>query len=427
MGPTLQREALAFVAIALPVGLVFGLGELLHRRRLASVEATRKLAHVGAGVVVLGLPWAVGTHWTVLALSAGFVGVLGLTRRLGWLPSIHAVQRKTRGAHLYPVAVYLVFLLSDADPLLFMVPMAVMALSDTGAALAGRRYDSPRYRVVDDHRSLAGSSAFFGLTFVLVFVGLALSGEAELPAVLVISLLASVLATAVEAVSVVGLDNLLVPYAVFVVLRATLGQPPATLSHWVLGLIVVLGLLLVTQRLTRLNVTGLLALMVAGALSWGIAGAAWFVVLLVPYGALVASGSPKESDLRRVVPTFVVPLAFVLLRLHTGEVGLYLPFVTSVCTATAIQCEAFVRHRRPNLPGEGVAALVGAAAPLAAALIFRPAQGALGLEHALAAAAAAVCGALVARGLTALGLGEGWRRALGIAGGAGLVVLLGVL
>ncbi len=427
MEPTLQQEALAFVLVGVPVVLVFALGELLYRRAGVDVESTRKLAHVGAGAVVVSLPWVVGTHWTVLALAAGFVLLLGGTRRLGWLPSIHAVQRRTRGAHLYPVAVYLLFLLSGGDPLLYVVPVVVMALSDTGAALAGKRYDSPRYRVVDDHRSLAGSAAFFGLSFVVVFVGLAVSGRGELPAVLVITLLAATLATAVEAVCVLGLDNLLVPYVVFLVLRATLGQPPDVLSSWVLGLLLVVALLSLTYRLTRLNVTGTLALLVAGALAWGLAGPAWFATLLVPYAALVVSRSRKESDLERVVPNMVVPLALVLARAHTGERSLYLPFVAAVCTATAIQCEAFVRHRRPNLPAEGVAALVGAAAPLGVAATVPPPSAGLAPEQGLATLAAAVCGALLVRGLKPLGLGEGWRRAAGIAVGAGIAVLLGVV
>ena len=56
------------------------------------------------------------------------------------------------------------------DALLFGLPMAVMALADTGAALVGRAAGETRYRVMDGVRSLEGSVTFFALAFAL-FLG----------------------------------------------------------------------------------------------------------------------------------------------------------------------------------------------------------------------------------------------------------------
>ena len=46
-----------------------------------------------------------------ILLAFGFAGIVFGTRRLGWLQSIHGVERRSEGGIYYPVAIYLLFLL----------------------------------------------------------------------------------------------------------------------------------------------------------------------------------------------------------------------------------------------------------------------------------------------------------------------------
>lgn len=371
---TLTGEVLGALWIAVPVLTVFGVCEYLFHRRGLDGEVTRKISHVGAGFIVFCMPWAVQSHWTVLVLAFGFVVILGGSKLIGLLPSVHRVSRKTSGAQYYPVAVYLTFVLAHGDPLLFGVPMLVMALSDTGAAVVGRRYGIVRYRVIEDYRSLGGSVTFFGLTFAVVLVGLGLAGHGDLPSVLLITLLTAMVATAVEGISVRGADNLLVPYATFLVLRATIGLGREDLGSWILGAALALGILLVSYRQARLSATAFMAVFVTGVLAWGLGGPVWFVTLLVPYIGFSATrpvvAREREADLRVIVPAFAVSLSLVLAYGHTGLALLFIPFLASVASLAAIALAGVVRAQLRSVALESMAALVGAASATVPAVLL---------------------------------------------------------
>ena len=83
------------------------------------------------------------------------------------------MERQTGGAFFYPLAVVGTFWLSGGDPLLFCIPIAVMALADTAAALVGQQVGVNHYRVFDNKRTVEGSLAFFGLAMAICMVGLA--------------------------------------------------------------------------------------------------------------------------------------------------------------------------------------------------------------------------------------------------------------
>ncbi len=414
-------EALGALWIAVPVAVLFTVAEVLYRTGRVEVEYTRKLTHLGSGVVVLSMPWVVSTHWSVLALSIGFVAVLVLTKWLGWLPSVHAVSRKTSGAQYYPIAVYGTYLLSDGRPFFYMVPMMVMALADTGAAVVGRRHAIVRYRVVEDFRSLGGSLTFFGLTFGVVIVGLSLVSHGHLPTVLIVALLTSMVATAVEGISVRGIDNLLVPYATWLVLDRTLGATREGLGDWVLGAALVFTLLIMTFRQARLTATGFMAAFVAGLLAWGLGGPVWLATFLVPYvgfaGSRPVTHSDTEGDLGIVVPAFVVPLALLLLHTHLPHPALYVPFLGAIAAISATGLAGFLRSRFASAVLEGVGALAGAAVAFVPSLVLpSPLEELGGLSSALVVAvgAGALLGPVIARALLRSGASKGLARLAGV-------------
>jgi phytol kinase len=368
---TLLTEIHAALWVVVPMGIVFGLCEWLHHFRGVEVETTRKISHVSGGLAVLCLPFVAATHWTVLGIAVTFLVILGLTKKLKLLPSIHSVARKTRGAEYYPIAVYLIFVLADGDTLLYCIPILVMAFSDTGAAVVGQRYGLVSYRVIDGFRSLGGSVTFFGLTFALVLMGLGLAGHGDLPAVLLITLLTAIVVTAVEGISVRGADNLLVPYATWLVLRHTIALDRDGLGLWIMGTALVLTLLLATFRQSKLNATGFMAAFVAGTLAWGLGGPLWFAVLAVPY-LLYSSTRPlidlahqATADLKVLVSTFSVSLVLVLAHGHIGDPLLFVPFAASVAAVNGIVLGGIVRHM-----GGGSIALLGAGVLGAAAAII---------------------------------------------------------
>ena len=65
-------EAKEAVLISAAIVSLFATGEWLHRVRQVRVEITRKITHVGAGLIVMTFPWVLGSPWTVGVLSVSF-------------------------------------------------------------------------------------------------------------------------------------------------------------------------------------------------------------------------------------------------------------------------------------------------------------------------------------------------------------------
>ena len=357
----LTHEIVGGVVISGWVGLCLVLAEIGRRFLGLQAEHTRKFTHVGAGAVIFFTPWLLSSAWSVGLLCGGFAVVLTLSDRLGLLQSVHGVKRRSLGVYIYPVAVFTTYMLADGDGLLFQVAILVLALSDTVAAIVGQRVGQVRYRVGDSSRSLEGSAAFLALTFLLVMVSLVAAGRGVWPDMLLVALLVALLATAVESISLLGLDNLLVPYAVVFILGRTMSLDLQALGDWVLGMVMVMAVLLATAWRVRLVATGFVLVAVVGYLSWVLAGPAWFFPLAGLYLAWVATRDLQTLPADGVGVEVVLPMvatAFVLLMLHahTGWQGLYAPFVLSVAANVFL---AFTTPWRTRLMGTASAGAVG--------------------------------------------------------------------
>ena len=111
------------------------------------------------------------------------------------------------------------FLLSAGDPTLFCIPVLILTLPDTAAALVGRRYGRLRYQSFGSTKSAAGSLAFLVVAFPAIYIPLVLFAGAGLGEAFLISLTLSLLLMLIEAVAARGLDNLFLPLGAFFLLR----------------------------------------------------------------------------------------------------------------------------------------------------------------------------------------------------------------
>ncbi len=367
----LQADAVNAVLISAGIMALFVGGEVLHRFRGVRVELTRKLSHVGAGLIVLTFPWLLQSPWTVGALTIAFGGLLGLGKITGLLSSVHSVERRTSGAYYYPVAVFGTFWLSGGDPLLFCVPIAVLALADTAAALVGQQMGANHYRVFDNKRSVEGSLAFFGFALAIALVGLALAGQPGWPAMLIVALVAAIMATATEAISVRGADNLFIPYTCFLVLDRTLRLGLRDLSGWVEGMLLG-GLILVgSYRAANLTPAGGVTVFVVVTLAWALGGMLWLLPLAAFYALYIASVPRHQAvraDLDEVFPTTVGSMIVVLTFGHFGDPSLFIPYLATLTASGAIALSRLALVRGwPTIP----LGLSGALSPLIPVLAYR--------------------------------------------------------
>lgn len=213
-----MNEQLAAVGyVVLWLGLVAGLARLVKHYVPQQPEWGRKLLHVGAGPTVV-IAWSLGIErWIALSAAIGITVLIALNRQFRWLQGIEDVSRHSYGTVAYGLAV--VVLLWWGWPHRAAVVTAavlVLAVGDGLAGLLGPAVASPRWHVLGQQKSLLGTSCV-GLTAFLV--GLWLFGNTLLWPQL---LLVAAVAAALEQVSVLGADNLLLPVGVAALLNALL-------------------------------------------------------------------------------------------------------------------------------------------------------------------------------------------------------------
>ncbi len=377
----LLHDAWAMAGISVAIICMFAIGELLRRGLGVEAEATRKFAHVGGGVVVLGFPWILSSAWTVAVLSASFFLILLLGRVTGVLGSVHAVDRRTSGAELYPAAVMGTWWLSGGEALAFCVPMAVMAAADAGAAFVGKRMGTVRFRVMDGARSLEGSLTFFAIAFAIFLAGLALDGRGGWPGVLLIALIGGVLTTCVEAISVRGIDNVLIPWAGWLVIDRTLRLGLAEMSSWVEGMLVAFIGVLVGWNAARLQPAAAVAAFVFGTVAYALGGLGWFLPIAA-LGLAIAVFHPRERDvdLEHVAPLALGSVGVLgALQLLGPRDAQAVPYLAALAASGAIALARLrVEPGEPGLRG-GLGALpmpfratIGALLPLLPAMLWPP-------------------------------------------------------
>jgi phosphatidylserine decarboxylase len=220
------------------------------RRSRVQAEVTRKLMHLAGVVPCLFIPVLIHTIPVAVALAAVMAAGLWAGDRFGHLRSVSEVSRRSHGAMFYPLAMLAIFLLAGDRTWMFLSALLAVGVADALAALVGSAYGKRRYRVWDAEKSLEGSAVFFMVTLAAVMFPLWLMAGLPWPECLLAALLTALITTGLEAVSSRGLDNLLVPIGVCVVLNHIVGFTCQKL--WVANL-VLWGLVIGTGVIARLT------------------------------------------------------------------------------------------------------------------------------------------------------------------------------
>lgn len=206
------------VYAVLPVAALLILAELWSRKKGVEEESSRKFVHIAVGSYVAFWPFFL--EWNdIRILSMLFLlGVAG-SMYFGLFRAIHSVQRPTWGEVFFALAVGALTLVTE-DKLIYAAALLQMSLADGLAALIGIRFGkSNSYLVFGYRKSIAGTATFLAVS-ILVLIGFDVWGGASIGVAQIIGIAA--LATAVENLGVKGLDNLLVPLGVGVLITQLL-------------------------------------------------------------------------------------------------------------------------------------------------------------------------------------------------------------
>lgn len=194
------------------LGIIGGIAEGLRRWTGTDSEITRKIVHIGAGHAILLAWWLQTPTWLGLGASVAFGAIALLSYQLPLLPGINSVGRPSLGTFFYAVSFGV--LISLFWPLA-LYPYAalgilVMTWGDGLAALIGQNFGRHSYKIGDIQKSWEGSLTMLFVSFLVCWLVLGfsygfawtLAGQAAIVALA---------ATALEAFSKFGVDNLTVP------------------------------------------------------------------------------------------------------------------------------------------------------------------------------------------------------------------------
>lgn len=360
-------------AVGMGLSLVYVLAVLaaasLLARRGMGEEGTRKLVHIALGGWWVVAAPSFTSPWWAAALPAAFIVVNALAWRRQKLAFMARGEGKdTPGTVYYAVSLTLLALFSFGlgAPYAGALGVFCMAFGDGLAAVLGRRFGSRPLPGAGDGKSLAGSAAMLGVSFVscagVLLAAAAAGWEGAVPwfaagagltpGVAAASVLAAlglaVAATALEAVSPAGLDNLSVPLGV-TGLYAVLFLPASPFTPALAGLLLSGAVALAALRLGLLTVPGTLGAVVVGVLAFVFGGWPLWLLLMWFFGSSnvasklirrVRGAHPAEKGggprkLRQVLANSVPFLACALAYAATGEAWFLIVSAGALAASTA--------------------------------------------------------------------------------------------
>nr|WP_275974337.1 MULTISPECIES: diacylglycerol/polyprenol kinase family protein [Argonema] len=185
---------------------------MLHRYTNTDPEKIRKVVHIGTGQVILLAWWLQIPAWVGITASILASAVTLLSYKFPILPGVNSVGRKSLGTFFYAISIGILtaWFWPLQQPQYAALGILVMTWGDGLAALIGQRFGKHPYKVWDIQKSWEGS-----LTMVLVSYAVSslilLVAQGNIWQTWIIPIPVAIVATALEAFSKLGIDNLTVP------------------------------------------------------------------------------------------------------------------------------------------------------------------------------------------------------------------------
>ncbi len=178
-------------------------------------EASRKFIHI-----MLGNWWIIAmiffdNVWFASFVPATFVVINYLSYKKDLIKVMERDEGKKEGLGTVYYAISLLILAIVTfgiinKPAVGLAAIFTMAYGDGLAAIIGRRVKSPKYKVFDTEKSIAGSITMFIVSFIIVAIYLLYIGN---PLWLILAFADALVLTLIEALSIKGTDNITVPIA----------------------------------------------------------------------------------------------------------------------------------------------------------------------------------------------------------------------
>ena len=183
-------------------------------------EASRKFIHI-----MLGNWWVIAMLLFDNVIWASFVpATFVIINYISYKKNIISVMERDDnreeglGTVYYAISLLLLSVITFGiihRPELGLVPVLVMAYADGFAAVFGQKIESKPIKIGNTTKSVAGSVTMFIVAFIIISIYLHYTGVVMWP---VFAIIMSAFVTAIELISIKGLDNITVPAIMFLML-----------------------------------------------------------------------------------------------------------------------------------------------------------------------------------------------------------------
>ncbi|GAX40051.1 phosphatidate cytidylyltransferase [Tolypothrix sp. NIES-4075] len=203
--------SLQFAIVAVWVSLILLIAWVTNRFN-SDAELLRKIVHIGTGNVILfawllNFPASVGITASILASAVTLLSYL-----FPILPGINSVGRQSLGTFFYAVSVGVLVACfwHLQQPQYAAIGILIMAWGDGLAALIGQRFGKHKYQVFGAQKSWEGSLTMAIVSYIVCSLILVFT-VGNIWQTWLVSLIVALIATGLEAFSLLGVDNLTVP------------------------------------------------------------------------------------------------------------------------------------------------------------------------------------------------------------------------
>lgn len=216
-----MNNLIGFILCLLYVFSIIGLAEGLRRWRGYGSGFTRKVIHIGVGMMSWFLHFLFDNPWPFVAACVAFMVINLLDWRYGFFAAMASSDRSNLGTVYFPLAAGVVALVFWEQPPLMVAALMPLTWGDGMAPVVGKAYGRRHYIVASHTRTYEGSLGFFVACFIFTWLALwMIPGSPTITPLQAIApaLTVTVVTTLIEAVSIWGLDNLTITAAAILIL-----------------------------------------------------------------------------------------------------------------------------------------------------------------------------------------------------------------
>jgi len=206
-----KSDWLALLISYVYVFAIIFVGEGLRKWRGYSSDFTRKVIHIGVGMWVFPTVALFEQWYFAIIPPLTFIVINYISYRQEVFKAMETGEKGQLGTVYFPISFALLLWLFWSQPHMAVAGIMAMTWGDAFASIIGLRWGRRKYQIFGRTRSLEGSAAMFAFSFASIMITLMAMTALGSPASLLYAFVLAAFATAVEALSPWGIDNLTVP------------------------------------------------------------------------------------------------------------------------------------------------------------------------------------------------------------------------